>query len=190
MIEVEWREARHPNDQALIDVFACAEQHQTRRKRPDSHPEPYAIEVQGRLRGLLKDSTKNSRRLDWRYLVAILQDGSVAAALVHRRAPDIATGRLPDGVPARLLIAAAVRLDLRKVACKPSGERLSDQAIRIACLDAGADAAGGVLFAEVDPRNTRMRIVLERNGFERGAPTSDGHLLYATVLHPNGHQRA
>lgn len=179
MIRVGWRLAIHPGDQSRIDAFVCAEPYVTQRQRPENHPEPYAIEVQRLLRGQLKAATRDSRKVDWRYLIAEDADGQVAAAVMHRRAPEIAQGRLAAGIPARLLVAAAVRLDLRGAVCAPDGERLADQAIRLVMDDARRDAAGGVLFAEVHPGNRRMRVVLARNGFELGAETTGGYLLFA-----------
>lgn len=182
MIHVGWREATHPDDQALMDAFTCAPPFVTRHKRLENHPQPHAVEVQSLLRGLLKKASRNSRGLDWRYLVGVSEQGQVAAALVHRRAPDITRGRLPREVPVRLIVAAAVRLDLRGVSCQPSGERLSDQMIKIALRDARTDTIGGLVFAEVDPRNTRMQAVLRRNGFDGGGHTSAGYQLFATHL--------
>jgi hypothetical protein len=182
VIHVGWREATHPDDQALMDAFICAPPFVTRHKRLENHPEPHAVEVQSLLRGLLKAASRNSRGLDWRYLVCVDEQGQVAAALVHRRAPDITSGRLPREVPVRLIVAAAVRLDLRGVSCRPDGERLSDQMIRIALTDARTDTIGGLVFAEVDPGNPRMQAVLMRNGFEGGGHTSAGYQLFAARL--------
>lgn len=188
MIRVGWRSASHPQDQSLIDQFICAHPHTTQRKRAEHHPEHFAVEVQSRLRSLLKPATRNSHGLDWRYLIAIDDAPGIAAAFVHRRAPEIAKDRLPVGTPARLLVACAVRLDLRGAQCAPSGEGLADQLVRIALDDAARNAAGGLLFAEVDPRNLRMQSVLRRNDFDEGGVTGDGHLLFAALLRqPQSH---
>lgn len=136
MITVSWRLAAHPQDQARIDRFSCAQPVSPRPKKAARHPEPFALEAERLLRTHLRDASRDSRRQQWRFLIGEEDDGAVAAAFVHRGAPDFAGPPIPDGVPARLLMAMAVRNDLRGTAVTPRGIHLSDEMLALAVDDA------------------------------------------------------
>jgi len=188
LTSVGWRLAHHPQDQARLDAFQCAiPVPRATGAREPRHSEPYAVEAQKLLRGTLYPATRNSRALDWRYLVAIDEDDEFAAALVHLRSPDFATRFLPEAMPARLLLAIAVRVDLRGAGVSPSGIRLIDEALAQAIDDARVDTGGGVLFAEVHQDNHRMHVVLTRNSFTEVATVKDAdpgneYAIYALEL--------
>lgn len=188
MISVSWRLAHHPQDQQLLDAFKCAiPTSRASAEQASTHPEPYAEQVQKILRGKLYQATRNSKGLNWRYLVAIDDDDLVAAALVHLSSPQFAEQFHAGGLPARLLLAIAVRVDLRGVGVTPHGVRLIDDALAQAIADARVDTGGGVLFAEVHPDNHRMHAVLTRNNFEvagimKDAVSGEDYSIYVVEL--------
>lgn len=110
--------------------------------------EPWAQETQRILRGTLKDATRNSRLRDWRYIVGVTEPEQVVAAFVHRDAPDFAGGPIPAHIRIRLLLAIAVRTDLRGVRIAPDGVRLSNTALMLA-IDDARRSKGELLLARV-----------------------------------------
>ncbi|MCX6415644.1 MAG: hypothetical protein NTU77_13770 [Actinobacteria bacterium] len=172
MITVSWRLAAHPQDQASIVRFSCTQSVSPRPKKAAHHPEPFALEAERILRTHLRDASRDSRRRQWRFILGEDEDGAVAAAFVHRGAPDFAGPPIPHGVPVRLLMAMAVRYDLRGSVVTPGGGRLSDDARRA--------TPGGILLARVHPANTPSGRLLDRHGFRS---IQDGsYLTYARAL--------
>lgn len=136
MITISWRLAAHHQDQARIDRFNCAQPMSPRPRKAARHREPFALEAERLLRTHLRDTSRDSRRRQRRFLIGEEDDGAVAAAFVHRGAPDFAGPPIPDGVPVRLLMAMAVRYDLRRTAVAPRGIHLSDEMLALAVDDA------------------------------------------------------
>jgi hypothetical protein len=180
VITVSWRLAAHPQDQASIDRFSCAQSVSPRPKKAAHHPEPFALEAERILRTHLRDASPDSRRRQWRFILGEDEDGAVAAAFVHRGAPDFAGPPIPHGVPVRLLMAMAVRYDLRGSVVTPGGGRLSDEMLSLAVDDARRATPGGILLARVHPANTPSGRLLDRHGFRS---IQDGsYLTYARAL--------
>ena len=159
MITVSWRLAAHPQDQASIVRFCCTQSVSPRPKKAAHHPEPFALEAERILRTNLRDASGDSRRRQWRFILGEDKDGAVAAAFVHRGAPDFAGPPIPHGVPVRLLMAMAVRYDLRGSVVTPGGGRLSDEMLPLAVDDARRATPGGILLARVHPANTPSGLV-------------------------------
>ena len=172
--------AAHPRDQASIDRFSCAQSVSPRPKKAAYHLEPFALEAERILRTHLRDASRDSRRRQWRFILGEDEDGAVAAAFVHRGAPDFAGSPIPHGVPVRLLMAMAVRYDLRGSVVTPGGGRLSDEMLALAVDDARRATPGGILLARVHPANTPSGRLLDRHGFRS---IQDGsYLTYARAL--------
>jgi len=180
VITVSWRLAAHPQDQARIDRFSCAQPVRPRPKKAARHPEPFALEAERLLRTHLRDASRDSRRRRWRFILGEEDDGVIAAAFVHRGAPDFAGPPIPAGVPVRLLVAMAVRHDLRGSVVTPGGLRLSDEMLALAVDDARRATPGGILLARVHPANTPSCRLLARHEFRS---IEDGsYLTYALAL--------
>lgn len=180
MITVSWRLAAHPQDQARIDRFSCAQPVSPRPNKAARHPEPFALEVERILRTHLRDASRDSRRRQWRFMIGEEEGGVIAAAFVHRGAPDFAGPPIPDGVPLRLLMAMAVRYDLRAAVVTPDGIRLSDEMLALAVDDARRATPEGILLARVHPANMPSGRLLARHGFRS---IEDGsYLTYARAL--------
>ena len=159
MIAVSWRLAAHPQDQASIVRFCCTQSVSPRPKKAAHHPEPFALEAERILRTHPRDASRDSRRRQWRFILGEDEDGAVAAAFVHRGPPDFAGPPIPHGVPVRLLMAMAVRYDLRGSVVTPGGGRLSDEMLAFAVDDARRATPGGILLARVHPANTPSGLV-------------------------------
>ena len=159
MIAVSWRLAAHPQDQASIVRFCCTQSVSPRPKKAAHHPEPFALEAERILRTHPRDASRDSRRRQWRFILGEDEDGAVAAAFVHRGAPDFAGPPIPHGVPVRLLMAMAVRYDPRGSVVTPGGGRLCDEMLALAVDDARRATPGGILLARVHPANTPSGLV-------------------------------